>query len=161
MLAEPADALRCGGIAGFPCTGPEEFCKMPEGHCCCDFFGICTVMPDACYDLWDPVCGCDGVTYGNECESDAAGMSISYRGECNTICEPDFEPDGDVDGSDALTFKGYFGRNANNNPCDDLNPCRGDFDCDGDCDGSDAFIFKEDFGRRECPFIITEFWCDY
>lgn len=161
VRAEPQDARRCGGIAGFPCAGPEEFCKMPDGHCCCDFFGICTAMPEACPEIWNPVCGCDGVTYGNECESDAAGISISYRGACNTICEPDFEPDGDVDGSDALTFKGYFGRNQNNDPCDDLNPCKGDFDCDGDCDGSDAFTFKRDFGRMDCPFVISDLGCNY
>ena len=161
VLAEPGDVRRCGGIAGVPCDGLDEFCKLPEGQCCCDLLGICTTMPDACPEIWNPVCGCDGLTYGNECEADAAGVSIEYRRECNKMCEPDFEPDGDVDGSDALTFKGYFGRNHMNDPCDNFNPCKGDFDCDGDCDGSDAFSFMEDFGRRDCPFFITDSGCTY
>ena len=80
----------------------------------------------------------------------------SYRGMCNRLCEPDFEPDGDVDGSDALTFKGYFGRNQNNDPCDDLNPWKGDFDCGGDCDWCYAFTFKRDLaGYCLCTFEIS------
>ena len=32
-------------------------------------------------------------------------------------CEGDFDADGDVDGTDASTFKADFGRNTYNNPC--------------------------------------------
>jgi len=60
-------------------------------------------------------------------------------------CESDFDCDGDVDGTDATTFKLYFGRNLVFYPCDEVNPCRGDFDCDQDCDGTDALLFKSDF----------------
>jgi hypothetical protein len=88
----------CGGIAGIPCEEPDTFCKLPEGHCCCDFFGVCTPIPQGCPDVWDPVCGCDGTTYGNECEADAAGVSIDHRGPCGPVCcnpndrPPSFEP---------------------------------------------------------------------
>ncbi|MFQ5517403.1 MAG: Kazal-type serine protease inhibitor family protein, partial [Acidimicrobiia bacterium] len=86
VIADPSRGL-CGGIAGLPCaTG--EFCKLPPGRCCCDFMGICTPTPDACPDVWDPVCGCDQVTYGNECEADAAGVSVDHRGACESICVP-------------------------------------------------------------------------
>ncbi|MEE9296824.1 MAG: hypothetical protein V3W34_17915 [Phycisphaerae bacterium] len=77
----------CGGIQGLPCD-PGEFCKLGVGQCCCDFQGICTPIPTGCFDVWDPVCGCDGVTYGNECEADAAGVSIDHLGECESICHP-------------------------------------------------------------------------
>jgi hypothetical protein len=85
VVAEPAPGRVCGGIAGLPCE-PDEFCKLPVGHCCCDRFGMCTPIPDACITVWDPVCGCDGVTYGNECESDRALVSIAHYGACARAC---------------------------------------------------------------------------
>ena len=62
-------------------------------------------------------------------------------------CEGDFEPDGDVDGTDAVAFKGdFFRKDCSTNP-----PCNGDFICDGDVDGTDALMFKADFFRKDCP----------
>jgi len=78
-------------------------------------------------------------------------------------CESDFNCDGDVDGTDASTFKLYFGRNLNYYPCTEINPCHGDFSCDQDVDGTDAAIFKSDFGRstfkNSCPVCIAGNWC--
>lgn len=74
--------LLCGGIAGLPCDDPRDFCKLPVGQCCCDFLGVCTPVPEVCLTLFDPVCGCDGVTYSSSCEADAAGVSIDHLGEC-------------------------------------------------------------------------------
>ena len=62
-------------------------------------------------------------------------------------CEGDFEPDGDVDGTDAVNFKHDFFRKD----CAELPPCNGDFECDGDVDGTDAVNFKADFWRKDCP----------
>lgn len=74
----------CGGLGGVPCSSPTDFCKLPVGSCCCDFQGVCTHFGSGiCLDVFLPVCGCNGLTYGNECEATRAGVSINYWGECN------------------------------------------------------------------------------
>jgi hypothetical protein len=76
----------CGGIQGLGC-GKNEFCKFPPGTCDhADIFGVCVVIPQACPLVYQPVCGCDGVTYGNECEAAVAGQSIDHRGPCTEVC---------------------------------------------------------------------------
>ena len=67
-------------------------------------------------------------------------------------CDGDYEPDGDVDGSDLAVFAADFGRT------DCSNDCEGDFNSDDDVDGSDLAVFVsdlavfvKDFGRTDCP----------
>jgi len=116
----------------------------------------------------------DGDDVGNACDNCPSktnpGQEDTFPPQGNNIgdaceCEPDFGCDGDVDGTDATTFKLYFGRNLLFYPCDAVNPCRGDFDCDHDCDGTDASLFKSDFGRSEfhnsCPACEVNDWCLY
>ncbi len=37
----------------------------------------------ACYEIYAPVCGCDDVTYSNDCHAECAGIMEYTEGACN------------------------------------------------------------------------------
>jgi hypothetical protein len=81
------DGRTCGGIAGLSCAA-NQFCNYepPKGQGCdgsiADAAGVCESTPQACTLQYDPVCGCDGNTYGNACGAHSAGVSVAGKGEC-------------------------------------------------------------------------------
>jgi hypothetical protein len=77
-----SDGGLCGGIAGVGCPS-GQYCRFETGICGAgDQSGVCTDVPEACPAIYHAVCGCDGQTYGNECEAAGAGVSLEHDGEC-------------------------------------------------------------------------------
>lgn len=73
----------CGGLLGTECAD-DSFCNFPTAASCGsgDQTGTCVAKPQACDEVYKPVCGCDDKTYGNDCEAAMAGVSVAKTGEC-------------------------------------------------------------------------------
>ncbi len=74
----------CGGIAGLPCPS-DQFCENPPGTCLVsDQQGGCVPVPEECpLPVVMEECGCDGVTYSNDCFRRMAGVSKAHDGACD------------------------------------------------------------------------------
>jgi hypothetical protein len=90
MVHEGECALQLGdSCGGFRVPSSAEcddglFCQHQPGALCgaADAPGECVLIPEVCTDIFDPVCGCDGQTYGNACEAATNLVGIFERGPC-------------------------------------------------------------------------------
>jgi hypothetical protein len=73
--------------AGAEC-GPGQVCDLPPASCDDPAApGRCVWRPESCEPDWSPVCGCDGVSYRNDCERLLAGAALRSSDYCpGTSC---------------------------------------------------------------------------
>jgi hypothetical protein len=57
-----------------------EMCQKKTGDC--EGWGHCEKVPEACDDVFEPVCGCDDVTFSNICEANKLSRNAKHSGEC-------------------------------------------------------------------------------
>ena len=82
----PPEPQYCGAFT-YPPQAPCEsgyYCKKYDGTCnIVDLGGICERIPAVCTREYQPVCGCDGVTYSNECVMETNQVSKDKDGPCD------------------------------------------------------------------------------
>lgn len=116
-----SEGLMCGGIGGIQCCPgltcelegnyPDASgkCIVPPSEKCyknsdcssnqfCEFAscewpesGKCIEKPNVCSNLYDPECGCDGITYSNDCVRKSKGVSKKHDGKCEIKCAKEGE----------------------------------------------------------------------
>ena len=81
------DGATCGTRGAPGRCGAGSYCYFDIRAACGSFDagGVCTQKMDKCTKQYQPVCGCDGKTYGNACMASNQGMSVARIGACRIV----------------------------------------------------------------------------
>lgn len=93
--ATPQDCYPPPTSAAETCPA-NQVCDLDAPYRCSPLFlqgGHCIVTPQTCTTDFNPVCGCDGRTYSNNCARQMAQVQLDYTGPCSdagasTNCGP-------------------------------------------------------------------------
>jgi hypothetical protein len=72
----------CGDVVGIKCDA-GLFCQFKHGTCGKLGPGTCVKTPEVCSTVVNPVCGCNGKTYPNDCAREQAAVSNAHNGSCS------------------------------------------------------------------------------
>ena len=79
-VADAGTTKKCGGPKNIPCMALNQFCD--KENCSKSAYGTCEEIPAVCPMYYAPVCGCNNMTYGNDCFRKHAQVSLAYKGKC-------------------------------------------------------------------------------
>lgn len=122
------DGVRLRETIPCPCASKSDcvdgqYCAASDS---CEGVGECFSPPESCEPITEPVCGCDGETYPNECEAAQARVRVSANGPCDCETNDDCASD---EYCDALVCDGPGGCALRNDPsCEPAGQVTG---CDG------------------------------
>jgi hypothetical protein len=111
--------------------GADQLCYFVEPAACGEVAaGLCFPEPLGCEGApEEPVCGCDGQIYTNECEAQAAGVATrGLEGEVECAAPDPFCGDGDIDEGEACD-----GTNLGENTCVSQGFDAGELGCTAEC----------------------------
>src|SRR2546429_9641163 len=68
--------IRSRCVHGLRCDPSPEQCGAAQPE------GICVRVRQLCFQLYRPVCGCNGITYPNDCQRIRVEVAKRHNGKC-------------------------------------------------------------------------------